>query len=391
MKKIFAKIRIFLKETDKILLGLCILASAFGVVMVYSATRSGLAENETISRDAIVMAAAVAVGIILALIISAVDYEVILKLWPIIAVACIALMGVTFIWGVGPDARSDAKTWLKIGGIYFQASELVKIGFIITFSIHLDLLKDKINKFSSVIQLGIHAMIPTGLVAVSGDMGSAVVFIIIAVFMLFAAGLHWGYFVGGIVLAGAVSPLLWLYGFSTIQRQRFLALIYPDLYPDIIYQQERGMNALGSGGIFGQGLFKGVYTQSGIVPESENDMIFSVIGEELGFAGCLAALLLLILIAVEILRVGRKSRENATRYVCTGMAAVILGQVVVNVGMVLEFLPVIGITLPFFSAGGSSNLCVYIGIGLVLSIYRYNQSRDAFNYTLTSISTPFSE
>jgi len=339
----------------------------------------------------LVMAAAVIIGIIIALIISAVDYEVVVKLWPIVAAVSVILMLLLFVIGVGPNERSDAKTWIPLGPVYFQPSELLKVAFIITFSIHLDLMKDRINKIKSIALLGVHAMLPVGLVAISGDMGSAVVFVIITAVMLFSAGLHWGYFVGGAVLIAAASPLVWLYGFSTIQRERFLALVYPDLYPDIIYQQERGMNALGSGGFFGQGLFKGVYTQGGLVPERENDMIFSVIGEELGFAGCVAALILLVFISIEILRIGRKSRDDATRFMCAGMAAIIIGQVIINIGMVLKLLPVIGITLPFFSAGGSSNLCIYIGIGLILSIYRYNQTRDAYNFTLTRVSTPFSE
>ncbi|MCR4564338.1 MAG: FtsW/RodA/SpoVE family cell cycle protein [Clostridiales bacterium] len=391
MKKIFPIIRNFIKETDKLLLGLCFLASVYGVLMVYSATRFKLEEGQFIARDAVVMGLAVIVGIVIALIISAIDYEVVVKLWPIVAGVSVLLMLLLFVIGVGPNERSDAKTWIPLGPIYFQPSELLKIAFIITFSIHLDLRKDKINKIKSIALLGVHALIPIGLVAVSGDMGSAVVFVIMTAVMLFSAGLHWGYFAGGAVLVAAASPLVWLYGFSTIQRERFLALIYPDLYPDIIYQQERGMNALGSGGFFGQGLFKGIYTQGGLVPERENDMIFTVIGEELGFAGCIAALVLLVLISIEILRIGRKSRDDATRYMCAGMAAVIIGQVVINIGMVLKLLPVIGITLPFFSAGGSSNLCIYIGIGLILSIYRYNQTRDAYNFTLTRVSTPFSE
>ena len=391
MKKIFPIIRNFIKETNKLLLGLCTCASFYGVLMVYSATRFKLEEGQWIARDAWVMAAAVGLGIIIALVISAIDYEVIVKLWPIVAGVSVLLMLLLFFIGVGPNERSDAKTWIPLGPIYFQPSELLKIAFIITFSIHIDILKDRLNKIKSLALLAVHAAIPVGLVAVSGDMGSAVVFVIITAVMLFFAGLHWGYFVGGAVLIAAVSPLVWLYGFSTIQRERFLALIYPDLYPDIIYQQERGLNALGSGGLIGQGLFKGVYTQGGLVPERENDMIFSVIGEELGFAGCVAALVLLVFISIEILRIGRKSRDDATRYMCAGMASVIIGQVVINIGMVLKLLPVIGITLPFFSAGGSSNLCIYIGIGLVLSIYRYNQTRDAYNFTLTRVSTPFSE
>ncbi len=108
-------------------------------------------------------------------------------------------------------------------------------------------------------------------------------------------------------------------------------------------------------------------------------MIFSVIGEELGFIGCILALALLFFIAVRILIIGKKSRERSTNLICSGMAAMIIGQVVINVGMCLMLLPVIGITLPFFSAGGSANLGVYIGLGLVLSIYRHNCEQEAVN------------
>ncbi len=141
-------------------------------------------------------------------------------------------------------------------------------------------------------------------------MGSALVFMVIAIVMMFVAGVHWGYFLGGIALVGAATPLIWTYVLKQLQKDRFLALIYPDLYPDIIYQQQCGLNAIGAGGITGQGLFKGAYTQAGAVPESQNDMIFSVVGEELGFIGCITALLLIVLITVRIIYVGKKSRET---------------------------------------------------------------------------------
>ena len=177
----------------------------------------------------------------------------------------------------------------------------------------------------------------------------------------------------------AAAPLVWTFVFSSIQKNRFLALLYPELYPSIIYQQQNGINAIGSGGVTGQGLFQGAYTQAGLVPENQNDFIFTAIGEELGFAGCLAALALLCLISVRLILIGRKSRERSTNLICAGVASMIISQTVVNVGMCLMLMPVIGITLPFFSAGGSSNLGVYLGIGLALSIYRHNCDQGAVN------------
>ena len=379
MKKRLRSVQLFLKETDLLLLITCIVTSVFGLLMVYSATRHNLKEGQIFPRDFLIMLIAVVVGIALSLVISYFNYEVFTRFWIWIGAACIFAMVLLFWFGTGPSERPDVHTWLDFKIFSIQPSEFVKIGFIITFSVHLERLKDKLNKPLSILQLAVYAMIPTFLVLKTGDMGSALVFLVITAVMLFVAGLHWGYFLGGIALVAAAAPLVWTYVFSSIQKDRFLALIYPELYPSIIYQQERGMTAIGAGGITGQGLFQGAYTQAGAVPESMNDMIFTVIGEELGFVGCVAALALLCFICMRIILIGKKSRERSTNLICHGMAAMIIGQVVINVGMCLMLLPVIGITLPFFSAGGSSNLAVYLGIGLVLSIYRHNCDSGAVN------------
>ncbi len=391
MRKYFSLIGRFVNETDKFLLALITAASIFGILMVHSTTRWLIPEGETMFRDARVMILAAVLGIVITLIISAIDYELIMKLWPLIGLFCIGLMVLTLVIGVAPDARPDAKSWLKFGTIYFQSSELVKIGFIITFSMHLELLKDKINDFKSIILLGIHAVIPIGLVVLTGDMGSALVFLFMTIGMLYFAGLHIGYFAGGGILALAAAPLVWMFVFSKYQRTRFLALFRPEEFTDESYQQLKGLNALGSGGFFGQGLFKGAYTQAGIVPESENDMIFTSIGEETGFIGCLIALGLLLAIVLKMFQTGKEARDFSAQIACYGVATMIAAQVIINVGMCLMVLPVIGITLPFFSAGGSSTLCLYIGIGLVFSIYRYNRSRSAINFRLSRIASPFSE
>lgn len=391
MKKILSLTKRFIAETDKLTLLLITVASVFGVLMVYSTTRCGLEDGQTIPRDAIVMAIAVTAGLILTIIISAIDYELIMKMWPIIGAVCILLMGITLIFGAAPEARPDSKCWLKFGSIYFQTSELVKIGFIITFSMHLELVKDKINEPLSIILLGIHAMIPTGLVILTGDMGSALVFIFITMGMMFFAGLHWGFFAAGGILTIAASPLVWMFVFGEYQKARILTLFKPEEFPDEAYQQLKGLTALGSGGFFGQGLFKGGYTQAGAVPVAESDMIFTAIGEETGFLGCMISLGLLFYIAYRLIKTGKNARDFSAQLACYGMAVMIAAQVLINIGMCLMILPVIGITLPFFSAGGSSTLCLYIGLGLVFSIYRYNRSREAVNFRLSRISTPFSE
>lgn len=394
MRLFFKTIKNFIRETDKILLLLCTITSAFGCVSVLSATLWSASEGSKVTRDFIVMTFAVCVGLIIALIISLIDYEFIIKMAPFIGLFCIGIMVITLLFGVGPAERPDAKTWLKIGntGIFFQPSEIVKIGFIITFGVHLERLKGNINHPISIIQLAIHAIIPVALVIISGDMGSALVFMIIAVAMLFIAGLHWGYFLGGGLILLASLPLAWIYILDDIQKDRFLALIYPEEYPNIIYQQERGLAAIGGGGITGQGLFKGTLTQiPNAIPEAENDMIFTVIGEELGLVGCVTALLLLTGIIIRIIRTGRHDKIGNTKVMCYGVASMIAGQVIINIGMCLMLLPVIGITLPFFSAGGSSNLCIYFSIGLIMSFYRYNQQNELIHVSQSNIYNPFAD
>ena len=385
MGKIVYWLKDFIKGTDKILLGLCMILSAIGTVMVYSATRVNLTEDQIISRDAKTMFLAVMMGICVSLVISYFDYEAVTRLWPIIAIICLGLMLSLFVIGSSPEGRDDAISWIKLGSFYFQPSELLKI----------ESVGSEINKLKNVILLGIHAMIAIGLVVLTGDMGSALVFMFITVGMLFMAGLQLRYFLFGAGAVALLAPIAWFEVLSDFQKQRFTAIYAPSnlteaTYNEVIFQQERGMNAISSGGVFGTGLFNGTYTQNGLVPESENDMIFTVVGEELGFVGCIVVLGLLLAIAIKILVVGKKAISVTGKLICSAVAVMIITQVVVNVGMVLKLLPVVGITLPFMSAGGSSNLCIYIAIGMVLSVYRSSQFREPVEFKYGKLFTPFS-
>lgn len=398
MRKFFHSIAVFTKETDKLLLLLCLALSGFGVLMVYSATRKQLTDEMLYSRDVRTMVIAIAIGLVLCLLLSYVDYNILARLWPVIAIACFGIMCSLFVFGVAPDARSDAKSWLKFGSFYFQPSELLKIGFTITFAVHIDAVRDNINKIKNVALLALHAGIAIGLVVVTGDLGSALVFICMTVGMLFVAGLRFRYFIAGLAAVGCLAPIVWYKVFSDIQRNRFLAVYHPSsltetTYKDVIYQQQYGMQAIGSGGIKGQGLFNGTLTQSTVlsVPESQNDMIFSVVGEELGFIGCIAMLAVMLLVIIKIFHTGKKAMNFTGKLICFGVAFMIASQIMINIGMCLKILPVIGITLPFISSGGSSNLCVYLAIGLVLNVYRASQEREPGDIRDTQLYKPFAD
>ena len=365
------------KETDKLFLLLCLFLSAVGTVMVSSATHR-TADGALLSRDAKVMVLALVLGVAACLVISFIDYDLILKLWPVIAAGSLFLMLLLIPFGEAPSGREDARSWLRItSSLYLQPSEILKIGFIITFSKHLSLLKNDLSSVKNVLFLCIHAMIPIALVVYTGDMGSALIFMLMFVGMMFIAGVHWAYFPLGIAAVAAALPLVWYKVFDNIQRNRILALIDPQSYPNEIYQQQQAGNAIREGGFFGAGLFKGAYTQSGSVPESANDMIFSVICEETGLIGAFVVLLLFALLAIRIIYVGRRSNNYAASMICYGVMFMIIAQVAINIGMCLKLLPVIGITLPFISAGGSSVVSLYLAVGLVLSVYR---SSGTINY-----------
>lgn len=391
MHRIIQTVKRIIDETDKVLLLLCMAASVFGILAVTSTTHIEAEEGAVLSRSALTMILAVALGVVVAVGVSFLDCNIIFKLFPLIGAVCLLLMFATLIFGVGPLERPDAKTWLTLGstGLYFQPSELLKIGFIITFGMHIELVQDRLTQFRHLVFLCVHAVVPVGLVVLSGDMGSALVFVLIFIVMIFAAGVQMRYFLIGGAAICVAAPFAWYFVLDDIQKNRVLGLFYPELYEDVLYQQNVGMSAMKNGGLFGTGFLNGDYTHSDIVPEMENDMIYTAIAEEFGVIGGILVLVILAGIAGRLVRNASHTNNNAASYMCYGMAAMIAGQTVINIGMCLKLLPVIGITLPFLSAGGSSNLCIYLGVGLMLSIYRFNKDHEITNFRYSSIATKY--
>ena len=378
------------KQTDLFLLFLCLAASTYGMLLVYSATKNTLVEGQLISSEFKSMLVAVPAGILAAIIISYINYEYFVKFFWLIGAVGLILMIVTVIFGVAPDARQDSRCWLKITNtFYFQPSEVVKLAFVITFAVHLDAVKDSINSIKNVVLLAIHAIVPVGLVVITGDDGSALVFALIIIGMLIAAGLHWSYFAVGVLGVAAALPLAWSTGLiKDFQKSRFLALFYYDAEEyarDAAYQQNQAINAMGSGKITGKGLFNGTYVQNAAIPEAKNDMILSVSGEELGFLGAIAVLAIIGIIVIKIMYNSKTAKDSHGYFIDMGIASMIIGQTLINVGMCLRLLPVIGITLPFFSAGGSSNLAVYLAIGIVMSVYRQSKKIDEYAFSPANV------
>lgn len=379
MKAIWARIADYIREVDKIMLFLCLFATSFGCLAVLSATRyTGSA------RQFIMQVVAMLLGVGAAIVLSLFDFEVFLKYWYAFAVVGLIPVILTFFIGFGP-AGTDDKAWLDIGFTTFQPSELLKACFIVTFSMHLTKVKENINKLSFLVPVCAHGMLPVLLIHFQGDDGTALVFAVMVLCMMWAAGVHRKYF---IILFSAIvvaAPLIYFFVMNPDQQARIQTMF--DIDADLQgsgWQQWRGRTALAGGGMWGQGFLKGNLTQMGQagVPEGYNDFIFTTIGEEWGFVGAFVVVALLCLIAYRCIRISKMTNNLSGRLICVGFFGWLTAQITVNLGMCLSILPVIGITLPFFSAGGTSLSCLYIGVGLVLSVYMHRNSRTVYLHDL---------
>ena len=373
MGRIISRIADYIRETDKLMLIFCIFATSYGSLAVYSSTR-----YLNTLRPLLVQLIGMFVGIVAAIVISTIDFDRLVKYWYLFVPLGVIPVILTFFIGWAPEGTDD-KAWLDLGFTTFQPSELLKICFIITFSAHLSKAKPSINKLKTLIPVCLHGLVPVVLIHFQGDDGTALVFAVMMLCMMWAAGVSWKYFVLAFTAIVAASPVIYFVIMNDEQRTRIINMF--DVESDIMgatYQPYRGRMALANGGFSGQGLFKGSLTQVGGVPEGQNDFIFVSIGEELGFLGCMAVLIVLAAICLRAINVARVCTKQSGKIICVGFFGMMLAQIIMNIGMCVALLPVIGVTLPFFSAGGTSLICIYLGVGLVLSVYKHRNSRTLY-------------
>lgn len=369
MKKIWSAVTGYVRETDKWLIAMCLLASGLSLLFLWGTYHSGLSLESKLFSQGV----SIGVGFVAAIVISKLDYLTLLKLWKLYVPLCAGLVLLTLTslgWARGSD-----QAWLRIplGGSYYslQPSELLKICFITTFSLHIDKIKDQLHKPLQVLLLCLHGGAYTFLIYLQGDGGTAIVFVCIFAVMIFCAGISWKYIAAAAASLVAVVPALWLWVLTDDHKMRFLVILNPERDPNYAYQQLRSAIALGVGGVQGTGIFaeKHVY-----VPEIYNDFIFAFIGESSGFMGCIGVILLLAAIALKILYNAGKAKDVTGRMICIGLFAMFVSQTIINLGMCLGVLPVIGVTLPFLSSGGTSVLSLYLGLGLALSVYLHSDT-----------------
>lgn len=356
----FAFIKDKLRHIDPVLFCCTTLLSVMSVLVLYGARNSQYGSTRTI----LMQLGMTAVGMLFMLVLANLDFS---ELHPLfyVAVLIFSLGIIALLWTPLGESAGTNTNWIKIPGTGFsiQPSEFVRASFILTFAKHLSVVKDEINHPKSVIGLALHAGLVIGMVLLSGDLGMALVYIGIIAVMLYCAGLSLWYFLGAGVLIVAGFPFLWDH-LETYQKERILVGFNPDLDPlDKGLQQIQSRTAIAGGGFFGRGVngagsYKGMY---GCL----TDFFFASYAEMFGFVGCILLLILMTVIVVRLIILARRSQNLYGAFVCAGVAGMIVVQTVENVGMCLCLLPVVGITLPFLSAGGSSVLSIYILIGLV--------------------------
>ena len=351
---------------------LSLLAALYGLMLIFSATRYDQALHSLTGKQAIALIA----GVCLCLLLSAVDLRALLHLfWWLLPILNVGLL--LLLVPLGNDDGTGNKSWIALPGGWFniQPAEVVKLSFLLLLALQLNRQKEKgLNRPQSILLLGGHAIgLCALLYGVSGDIGMVVVYLAMYLVMLWSAGVH-PLWLAGQVAAGVGAVILLWSRLPEYVRMRFLVVFDHDLDPlGKGFQQARSLLAIGSGQITGQGYLQGTQTQSpspSALPARHTDFIFSVAGEELGLVGCLVILTLLGAIVLRCVWLARRGGDPFFSTVAMGTAGMLGAQVVLNVGMCLYAAPVVGVTLPFFSYGGSSLLTGFGAVGILLSLWR---------------------
>ncbi|MCL2662393.1 MAG: FtsW/RodA/SpoVE family cell cycle protein [Oscillospiraceae bacterium] len=360
----------FLRDADILLLMLCIASSVYGIILIRSITGNVLPYR----GEANVQIGAMVIGIFLFILFSYIDIDIIADKSRLLFLFSLALISTLLFWGVGEDDVGRG-AWLRFFDIGIQPAEITKIPFIIIIARMIVTYKERrtFNSFMSIVKIFVvFAIIFVFVLQISQDMGTALVYFGVLALMLFAGGMKLRWFAIGAALITAATPLIWDLVLSDKQQNRILAPFDESIDPtrqNELWQPDLSVEAIASGGMWGQGLGNGRITQTPRgLPAQHTDFVLSAAGEELGFIGCMILIALLVAIIVRCVIIGLKSNNPLGMLVCIGCASMIFIQTFMNLGMALGILPVIGVTLPFFSYGGSSIVTCFAAMGIVSGI-----------------------
>lgn len=358
-----------IKHIDPILFACTAFLSFMSILTIFGAV-DNFGRSKLIMQIAMTLAGSVAL-----FVFANIDYRFFVDRFAIIMfLASAFLLAITLLFGsTGENMETANRSWLRIPivNIAIQPSEFVKIAFLCTFAKHIELVRDKINHPKSLLWLALHAGVIVGLILLSGDLGVALVYLGIIVVMLFCSGLSGWYFLGAASAVIVAFPFIWQL-LRSDQQNRIIYGFQPDLDPEGVGMQAlMSKECIANGGLFGQGLLSGgVYED---LPASHTDFIFSTVCEKFGFLGGFLVVAALAVLAVRLIIIAWRSRDFVGKLICSGIAAVIILQTVENLWMCLALVPVVGITLPFMSCGGSSVFALYALMGLAHSVYAHEK------------------
>lgn len=345
---------------------LYILPVVFAVISIVMMLSTSYDDGIVISRTVIVQTAAYILGFAAVFIISRMNYSVLEEIQKPLYIFSVLFLLTPYLPVIGVD-QYGARSWINIGITTFQPSEIVKITFVILMAIYFNKHRDELNHLKDFFKAVLYAA-PIILIVLKDDFGSAAVFIIIFIAMILFSGIDLKLF-GKIALVAVIAiPFLFKF-LDAYQQQRITAFLYPnDLSIPANYQVWQSKVAIGSGGLFGKGLFNGEIKDLDFLPVRNSDFIFSVVCEELGFIGGGILIALLVWFLISILKLSFSVKDGFAGLVVIGFLGMFAAQIFENIAMCMGFMPVTGITLPFISSGGSSILSNMICVGIILNI-----------------------
>ena len=382
MRQFFQELRDFPKKGDMILLLLCLITSAFGCVAIASATSAEKFGDGNI-KYVIIQLAATLLGVIAYALVSSIDIDAMSerRSWLVAFNVCLLLLLVPF----GTDNNTGNRSWLDIPGVpvMIQPAEICKISYVVIMASVMNAHQNRISAFPSIMHMALHLCILVGLnMVLSKDAGVSLIFVFIFIGMAFGGGVSLGWFALAIGAIAIAFPVIFPY-LGEHQQNRIMILFDDTIDPQGInerYHYMMNLKSLTGGGLTGQGLFNGNRTQGGNLFAQHTDYIFSSMGEELGFFGCVMIMLLELGIIARCIMVGMKCPDYMRRIICFGAASALTFQVMINIGMCIGVMPVIGLTLPLISYGGSSVVTIYAMLGLVSGSHARPQSQSHERY-----------
>lgn len=370
-EKMFSFNKKSFKRFDFILLISVILLSLLGLLLVKSATIN-TGSNKLVRSQSIAMI----LGVIMIVVVGIMDYHFLGKLYIPIYVICNLMLVAVAIWGFGKE-QWGADSWISIGGVIFQPSEFVKIGIIISLAKFIDNHKESINEPFTLLKILLFVSPPILLILKQPDAGTAIVIVFFIALMMFTAGLKTQYIGYAVICGIAAFPVLW-FKLDTYQKNRFFDFLQPERnMSGSGYQVVQSKIAIGSGKIFGRGLFQGVQTQLNFIPEKQTDFIFPVLVEEFGFLGGMSLILLYLVFLHRLVKIAKNTEDVFGSTMVVGITGMFLFHIWENLAMTMGMMPVTGIPLPFISHGGTFLLINMICIGIVLSV---GMHREGLNF-----------